>query len=98
MNKQRKVAIVLILIGFFLPLFLLPFSSTHPFANELIGMYNPFEDLGSIPKFTKTYRTISLSSLYPSHYIAFRLPVAFSVLLIFTGIIILVVSLPSSKK
>lgn len=35
MNKKRKIAIVLILVGFFLPLFLFPLSRTNPLDDIL---------------------------------------------------------------
>jgi hypothetical protein len=86
MNKKRKIAVLLILAGSFLPLFLYPLSRHNPFDDNF-----KFRQ-GEVDNFLN--RIISLGSLN----FGFDVPFAFSVLLIFAGVIMLVLSVSSRKK
>jgi hypothetical protein len=127
MDKKRKIGMLLILVGCFIPLFLylvysvigdqkiftdFYYHSSDDLGYEKILKGTPphrptLEDFTDVPTAIATPTPQEFTGNYVSKdaiprvyrvYRLFQWSIPFSVLLIFTGILILVLSIPSSKK
>jgi len=108
MDTKRKIAVVLILAGFFLPILLYPLSISYPPGDELIGKvhernsfdaFQPYKRSAHTQNELENFLARTISTGEPGAlYVSLRLVVTFSVFVSFIGILILFFSFAQSKN